>query len=106
MLRSTYPPGRAASTASRDLQQLRDALASVRQSVDQLAAQLVAGQRQVADDMAKLRADEQEIHHKLRAFAIDERPELPRARNGFVCPCWQITSVRVQHGAWGVFSAG
>jgi hypothetical protein len=59
------PP--AADTASSDLQQLTEALASMRQSVDQLAAQLAAGQQQVADNIAKLHADEQKILQKLSA---------------------------------------
>ena len=54
-----------ATAASPDVQQLAFGLAAVRQSVDQLAAQLEAGQRQVGGDIAKLQADEQEILHKL-----------------------------------------
>jgi hypothetical protein len=57
----------AADTASSDLQQLMVAVASMRQSVDQLAAQLAAGQQQVADNIAKLHADEQKILQKLSA---------------------------------------
>src|SRR5262245_49352205 len=59
------PP--AADTASSDLQQLKAALASMRESVDQLAAQVAAGQQQVADNIAKLHADEQKILQKLSA---------------------------------------
>ena len=39
------------TTASPDPQQFAAALTSVRQSVDQLAAQVAAGQRQVTDDI-------------------------------------------------------
>ena len=60
-------PPTAETTASPDLQQFAAALASLRQSVDQLSAQLAAGQRQVADDIAKLQADEQKILRKLSA---------------------------------------
>jgi hypothetical protein len=50
----------AAATPSPDLQQLKAMsldLAAVRQSVDQLAAQLAAGQQQMAGDIAKLQAE-------------------------------------------------
>jgi hypothetical protein len=50
-----------------DLQPLALGLASVHQSIDQLAAQLAADQRQMAGDIAKLQADEQEVLHKLSA---------------------------------------
>ena len=50
-----------------DLKQLVLGLASVHQSIDQLAAQRAADQRQMAGDIAKLQADEQEILHKLSA---------------------------------------
>ena len=56
-----------AGAASSDVQQLAFGLAAVRQSVDQLTAQLEAGQRQMGGDIAKLQADEQEILHKLSA---------------------------------------
>jgi len=59
------PP--AADTASSDWQQLTAVVASMRQSVDQLAAQLATGQQQVADNIAKLHADEQKILQKLSA---------------------------------------
>jgi hypothetical protein len=62
----------AAAAASPDLQQLALGLASVRQSVEQLAVQFAAGQRQMAGDIAKLQADEQEILHKLPA--VPPRP--------------------------------
>jgi hypothetical protein len=56
-----------APAASPDLQPLALGLASVRQSVDQLAAQLADAQRQMGGDIAKLQADEQKILHKLSA---------------------------------------
>jgi hypothetical protein len=57
----------APGTASADVQQLALGLASMRQSVDQLGAELAAGQRQVAGDIARLQVDEQEILQKLSA---------------------------------------
>ena len=56
-----------ATAASPELQQLVIGLAFVRQSIDQLAAQFAANQRQMADDTAKLQSNEQEILHKLSA---------------------------------------
>ena len=56
-----------ATAASPELQQLVIGLAFVRQSIDQLAAQSAANQRQMADDTAKLQSNEQEILHKLSA---------------------------------------
>ena len=70
----TTPGAQAASeapvpapTALPDLQPLALGLASVRQSVDQLAAQLADGQRQMGGDIAKLQADGQKMLHKLSA---------------------------------------
>jgi pyruvate/2-oxoglutarate dehydrogenase complex dihydrolipoamide acyltransferase (E2) component len=57
----------AAAAASPDLQQLVLGLASVRQSADQLAAQLAASQGQMGSEIAKLQADQQKILHKLSA---------------------------------------
>ena len=69
----------AAAAASPDLQRLALGLASVRQSVDQLAAQFAAGQQQMVDDIAKkLQADEQEILQKLSA--APPRPTAAPAR--------------------------
>jgi hypothetical protein len=68
----------AAATASADLQRLALVLASVRQSIDQLAAQMVAGQQQMGGNIAKLQADEQEILHKLSA--APPRPATAPAR--------------------------
>jgi len=62
----TVAPARAASP---ELQQLAFGLAAIRQSVDLLTTQLTAGQKQTASDIAKLRADEQEILQKLAATA-------------------------------------
>ena len=59
-----------AGAASSDVQQLAFGLAAVRQSVDQLTAQLAAGQGQMGGDIAKLQADEQEILHKLSATPL------------------------------------
>ena len=56
-----------AAAASPDLQRLVLGLASVHQSIDQLAARLAADQQQAAGGIAKLQADEQEILHKLSA---------------------------------------
>jgi hypothetical protein len=58
------------AAASPDLQRLVFNLASVHQSIDQLAAQLAADQRQMGGDIAKLQADEQEILHKLSATPL------------------------------------
>ena len=55
-----------AASGSTDTQ-LALSLAAVRQSVDQLTAQLAAGQQQMGSDIAKLQADGQEILHKLSA---------------------------------------
>jgi hypothetical protein len=72
----------AASTALSEVQQLALAIDSMRQSVDQLATQLVAGQRKVADDIAKLQSDQQLIVRKLstaapRAAAAPARKPAP-----------------------------
>ena len=62
---------------SPDLEQLKAvtlSLAVVRQSVDQLAAQVAAGQEQMTRDITKLQAGEQDILHK-----ISEPPPRPAA---------------------------
>jgi hypothetical protein len=56
-----------APAALPDLQPLALGLASVRQSVDQLAEQLADAQRQMGGHIATLQADEQEILRKLSA---------------------------------------
>jgi hypothetical protein len=71
-------PPAATSTASPDLQPLALGLASMRQSVDQLAAQLAADQRQMAGEIAKLQEDEQKILQKLSAASL--RPPAAPAR--------------------------
>jgi hypothetical protein len=75
---SNEAPVPAATASSDDLQQLSASLASVRQSVDQLAIQLAFGHRQMADSIAKLQSDEREILQKLSAVAI--RPSAAPAR--------------------------
>ena len=68
----------APSTPSPDVQQLKAmslGLAAVRQSVDQLAA----GQQQMATDIAKLQADEQDILHKMTSAPLP-RPAAAPAR--------------------------
>jgi hypothetical protein len=57
------------TAASTELQHLAFGLAALRQSVDLLATQLAAGQEQMGSDVAKLRADEQEILRKLSTTA-------------------------------------
>ena len=52
----TAPEEPAPKTASSNLQQFALDFASVRQSVDQLASQLAASQRQMGSDIAKLQA--------------------------------------------------
>jgi hypothetical protein len=74
----TAEPVVAAAAVSPDLQQLTLGLASVRQSVDQLAFQLAAVQRQMASEIAKLQADEQELLQKLSAAPA--RPTATPAR--------------------------
>ena len=64
----THPVPRAA--ASPDLQRFVLCLASVHQSIDRLAAQLAADERQMGGDIAKLQADELEILHKLSATPL------------------------------------
>jgi len=64
----------AATASSDDLQQLATSLASVRQSVEQLAIQFAFGQRQTADNIAKLQSDKREILQKLSALAVRPNP--------------------------------
>jgi hypothetical protein len=74
-----------AVAATPDLQKLALGLASVRQSVDQLAAQFAAGQQQMAGDIAKLQADEQKILQKLSA-APPRPPAAPANKPAPVTP--------------------
>jgi len=63
--------------SSADAQPIKSMLfgvAAMRQSVDQLAAQLAAGQQQMAGDIAKLQAAQQDILDK-----ISHRPAAPAA---------------------------
>jgi hypothetical protein len=68
-----------AGAALSDLKQLAFGLAAVRQSVDQLTAQLTAGQQLMSGDIAKVQADGQEILHKLSAAT--PRPSTVPAHN-------------------------
>jgi hypothetical protein len=74
----TAPDVAAPIAASPDLNQLALGLAAVRQSVDQLRAQLAAAQQQMGGDIAKLQADEQAILSKLSA--APPRPSVAPAR--------------------------
>jgi hypothetical protein len=63
---SEMPAPAPSATPSPELNQLKEmllAFATVRQSVDQLAA----SQQQMADSIAKLAADQQELLHKISA---------------------------------------
>jgi hypothetical protein len=62
-------PAAPASAASTELQQLAFGLTALRQSVELLTTQHATGQQQMGADIAKLRADEQEILRKLSATA-------------------------------------
>ena len=68
----------APTAASPALKQPALGLATVRQSVDQLTAQLAATQQAIGNDIAKLQADEQAILSKLSAAA--PRPSVAPAR--------------------------
>jgi hypothetical protein len=79
------PDGVAPADApSPDLQRLALALAGVRQTVDQLPAQLAEGQRQMGGDIAKLQADVQQILRKLSAGP--PRPTAAPAQKAPVTP--------------------
>ena len=71
------------AAASPDLQGLVLGLASVRQSIDQLAAQFAADQS-LAGDIAKLQTDEQAILHKVSA--IPPRPAAPSPKPALLTP--------------------
>jgi hypothetical protein len=71
-----------APVSTSDAPELRSILinvAALRQSVDQLAAQFLASQQQVASDIAKLRAAEQDIFDKISS-APPPRPAVAPAR--------------------------
>ncbi len=82
---STAPAPSPAAAPSIDPQQLKTmslGLAAVRQDVDRLAAQLASGQQQMAGDIAKLQASEQDILNKisappLRPAAVPARKPVP-----------------------------
>jgi hypothetical protein len=59
--------GAPADAGSSGLPQLALGLAAVRQSVDQLTAQLAAVQQQITGDIAKVQSDEQKILQKMSA---------------------------------------
>jgi len=61
------PAAPAALSPELQLNAMAVSLAAVRQSVDHLAAQLAAGQQQMAGDIAKLQAADQDILHKISA---------------------------------------
>jgi hypothetical protein len=65
-------------------------LASMRQDVDRLAAQLSFGQRQMAGDIAKLQASEQDILNKISA--PPPRPAAAPARKPVLPPPQQHPS--------------
>ena len=82
MIASSYPqlgwlaPQAAPDAPSPDLQQLKAMstdLGVVRQSVDHLAAQFVAGQEQMTRDITKLHAEEQEILESIVKLHATER---------------------------------
>jgi hypothetical protein len=74
---SIVPPA-APSALSPELLQLKAGLVAVQQSVDQLAAQIAAGQQQMAGDIANLQAADQDILHKIST--PPPRPAAPPAR--------------------------
>jgi len=55
-------------------------LLAVQRSMDQLAAQVAAGQQQMAGDIAKLQAADQEILNKISPSAPPPRPAAVPAR--------------------------
>jgi hypothetical protein len=74
MAASTAP---AAPSPAPDVQQLKAmslGLLAMQRSVDQLAAQVAAGQQQMAGDIAKLQAADQEILNKISPSAPAPRP--------------------------------
>ncbi len=74
---SAVAPG-APSALSPELVELKAGLVAVQQSVDQLAVQVAAGQRQMAGDIANLQAADQNILQKISA--PPPRPAAPPAR--------------------------
>ncbi|HEY7299226.1 MAG TPA: hypothetical protein VH684_15070 [Xanthobacteraceae bacterium] len=69
----------AAASESEDLKSISDSLAAVRESIDQLAAQIAANQQTMANDIAELKAAERNIFDKVNS-APPPRPAAPPAR--------------------------
>jgi hypothetical protein len=61
------PAAPASISDSGELKSLLINLAAVRQSVDRFAAQFVAGQQQIASEIAKLKATEQEVFDRINS---------------------------------------
>ena len=76
-------PTAPAAAPSSDVQQLKAmslGLLAVQRSMDQLAAQVAAGQQQMAGDIAKLQAADQDILNKISGSAPAPRPAAAPAR--------------------------
>ena len=79
------PTARATGLDSQELRSILVNLAAVRQSVNELAVQFAASQQQMANDIAKLNAAEQDIFDKIssapppRPAAAPARKPVPRA---------------------------
>jgi hypothetical protein len=77
-------PAPAPSIDPQELNKMSLGLASVRQDVDRLAAQLASGQQQMAGDIATLQASEQDILNKISA--PPPRPAAVPARKSVLPP--------------------
>jgi hypothetical protein len=81
----TAPTAPATGLDSPELRSILVNLSAVRQSVDELAAQFAASQQQMANDIAKLNAAEQDIFNKIssapppRPAAAPVRKPVPAA---------------------------
>jgi len=73
-------PSAPSGPASAYVQQRALGLASMRQLVEELGAQLADGQRQMASDIAKLQAEKQEILQKLSTAPARSPAAPPRKR--------------------------
>ena len=73
------------ATTSQEVKSILVNLAVLRQSVDQLAAQVVASRQQMAGDIAKLKAADQEVLDKISS-APPPRPAAPPARKPVPSP--------------------
>jgi hypothetical protein len=81
----------ARSPESQELQELSASLAAVRQRVDQLSLQFVAGQEQVTRDLAaRVQATERSILDKITA--AQPKPEVTAARRPAQTPTPQTQS--------------